>query len=226
MTRTSIPATNTSNPAQELEALVAKIDSLTQLSLEMTRLCIDAQGVVPDIALSKQSLELTQACLDVKSQVRPIVNRVLAATAPKSAPLPSPHQPLPSSGSGAFPSRPTNLMRRFPPVLVTISLGKWFALDANPGCTLAPFVSNTSFSTQANTMLNGVPNQFRRKKGSRVEALAYYRLLYANGEVQKWNEAVPPRVSPAAPTTPPVVPVESSLALPSLCIPIFLLEHC
>jgi hypothetical protein len=61
-------------------------------------------------------------------------------------------------------------------------------------------------------MLKGVPNQFRRKKSGRVEALAYYRLLYSNGEVQKWNEAVPPRVPPAAPTTtpPPVVPVESS----------------
>jgi hypothetical protein len=44
MTQTSLSATNASNPAQELEALVAKIDSLTQLSLEMTRLCIDAQG--------------------------------------------------------------------------------------------------------------------------------------------------------------------------------------
>ncbi|KAJ7829134.1 hypothetical protein B0H13DRAFT_2372763 [Mycena leptocephala] len=202
MTRTSIPATNASNPAQELEALVAKIDSLTQLSLEMTRLCIEAQGVVPDITLSKQSLELTQACLDVKSQVRPVVNCVLAATAPESAPTPvAPPAPAIEWVRGV-PLTPDQLDASFPAGVGDDLTWQVVCIGREPGLYLSP--------KQANPMLNGVPNQFRRKKGSRVEALAYYRLLYTHGEVQKWNEAVPPQVPPAAPTTPPVVPVESS----------------
>ncbi|KAJ7861513.1 hypothetical protein B0H13DRAFT_2355077 [Mycena leptocephala] len=181
MTQTSVPAIKASNPAQELEALVAKIDSLTQLSLSMARLCVDAQGIVPHITLSQQSLEVTQACLDVKSQVGPIVNRVLAA----AASAPSPRAPAIEWVRGV-PLTPDQLDASFSAGVGDDLTWQVVCVGREPGLYLS--------AQQANAMLKGVPNQFRRKKSGRVEALAYYRLLYANGEVQKWNEAVLPPV--------------------------------
>lgn len=45
MTDHSLPAINASNPQEELEALIKRVTELSQMSLDMTRLCIDVQGV-------------------------------------------------------------------------------------------------------------------------------------------------------------------------------------
>ncbi|KAJ6611647.1 hypothetical protein B0H10DRAFT_2223810 [Mycena sp. CBHHK59/15] len=53
-------------------------------------------------------------------------------------------------------------------------------------------------AAEADDLTNGVPNQFRQKKTSRREALAFYRNHYyatVGSGVQKWVEAFPPALA-------------------------------
>lgn len=82
MTDHSLAATKASNSQEELEALIKQVTELSQMSLDMTRLCIDVQGkflphthffsessstaIVPGIALTRQAFDMARACLDLR----------------------------------------------------------------------------------------------------------------------------------------------------------------
>ncbi|KAJ7629825.1 hypothetical protein B0H17DRAFT_1218082 [Mycena rosella] len=171
-------AINASNPQAEMDALTAKVAQLTTMCLDMTKLCIDVQGefhqlipcsylhmfysVVPGVALSKQALEMTALCLDVKGLVPPAF--------------------IAAAQHAAVIIAAASLEAKFGPG----GLG-----DDLPWQVVALVVSPVSMPAcddDANDQLNGVPNQFRAKKQTRVEALAFYRHRYEAGKVQKWNE--------------------------------------
>ncbi|KAJ7655489.1 hypothetical protein B0H17DRAFT_1146427 [Mycena rosella] len=162
-------AINASNPQAEMDALTAKVAQLTTMC------------VVPGVALSKQALEMTALCLDVKGLVPPAFiaaaqHAAVIIAAASVAPLP--HDLLWVQGVALTPAQ---LEAKFGPGGLGDDL-PWqvVCIGREPG--LYASVDNT------NDQLNGVPNQFRAKKQTRVEALAFYRHRYEAGKVQKWNE--------------------------------------
>ncbi|KAJ7030754.1 hypothetical protein C8F04DRAFT_1186598 [Mycena alexandri] len=211
---------STSTPAptneQKLEALVAKMDELTKLSMDLTRVCIDVQNVVPGIALSKQSWELARACMSVKGNL----TLSLPAFPMAHSPPPGELRPAVIDLMSAAAAAQTTALAQTPAVTAPTSSTEWVQgvartpdeLDASyAGLTVAedltwqvvcigrePGLYATAASEEANPLLDGVPNQFRRKKDSLTEALAFYRLRYETGRVQKWNEAPAAAPAPAA----------------------------
>ncbi|KAJ7156820.1 hypothetical protein C8R43DRAFT_1125401 [Mycena crocata] len=192
------PATNASTPQQELDALLAMVSNLAQLSLDMTRLCIDVQNVVPGIALSRRALEMTSACLDVKDQIRhsfAVVAEAAVAVAAATPPAPlfewvravalTPDQLEASYGKGVCDNVAWQVV----------------CIGREPGMYIDP--------DDAKANVEGVPNGFRKKKDTRLEALAFYRARYDDGKVEKWR-AVPIAPKPAVPD---VAPDDSSAAL-------------
>ncbi|KAJ7085638.1 hypothetical protein B0H15DRAFT_801799 [Mycena belliarum] len=176
MTDTTL-ASNASTPQEEMDALVAKVAALTLMSLDMARLCVDVQS----IALSKQALEMTSLCIDVKTQIAPALtaaaNRAIAslANAPVAAPVPVPDH-LWVKGIALTPDQ---LEASFGPGVGDEQTWHVVCIGREPGLYASP--------TEANIQIEGVPNQFREKKKSRVEALAFYRHRYESARVEKWN---------------------------------------
>ncbi|KAJ7114168.1 hypothetical protein C8R43DRAFT_1138452 [Mycena crocata] len=190
------PATNASNPQQELDALLALVSNLTQMSLDMTRLCIEVQNVVPGIALSKRALEMTST-----------KSATLLLLWPR---LPSPQLPLPLVScslqmlvSNLTPALDAALFdwvqaQALTPDQLEASYAKgvcdnvaWqvVCIGREPGMYIDP--------DDAKANVEGVPSGFRKKKDSRLEALAFYRARYEDGKVQKW------RALPIAPASVP-----------------------
>lgn len=63
------------------------------------------------------------------------------------------------------------------------------------------------FSDEADRQIKGVPNEFRQKKHSRVEALAFYRHRYETNRVHKMVPVPVDTGAAAAPAaTAPAVP--------------------
>ncbi|KAJ7120585.1 hypothetical protein C8R43DRAFT_959823 [Mycena crocata] len=190
------PATNASNPQQELDALLALVSNLTQLSLDMTRLCIDVQSVVPGIALSKRALEMTSACLDVKGEPHMLSHLLSNGTQTKFATplllwpkLLSQQLPLPLVSSlfdwvQAQALTPDQLEASYAKGVCDNVAWQVVCIGREPGMYIDP--------DDAKANVEGVPSGFRKKKDSRLEALAFYRARYEDGKVQKWR-AVPIR---------------------------------
>ncbi|KAJ7177505.1 hypothetical protein C8R43DRAFT_1118495 [Mycena crocata] len=185
-------ATTASTSQGEMDALLAMVANLSHLSLDLTRLCIDVQNVVPGIALSRKALEMTGACLDVKDQIRHAFAVVVEAAAAASAP-PAPlvewvrRQAL----------TPDQLETSHPAGYCDDSAYQVVTIGHEPGI----FIS----SEDASVNISGVPKGYRKKKDSRVEALAFYRAQFEAGKVEKWIDTpiVPAAANPApAPSGP------------------------
>ncbi|KAJ7076279.1 hypothetical protein B0H15DRAFT_955802 [Mycena belliarum] len=165
MTDTTL-ASNASTPQEEMDALVAKVAALTLMSLDMARLCVDVQ---------------TSLCIDVKTQIAPAftaaANRAIASlvNAPVPAPVPVPDH-LWVKGIALTPDQ---LEASFGPGVGDEQTWHVVCIGREPGLYASP--------TEANLQIEGVPNQFREKKKSRVEALAFYRHWYESARVEKWN---------------------------------------
>ncbi|KAJ7108373.1 hypothetical protein C8R43DRAFT_962919 [Mycena crocata] len=195
---TSTPATTTSTPQQEVDALLAMVANLSHMSLDLARICIDVQNVVPGIALSRQALEMTGACLDVKvANTKPDqIHHAFAVVAEAAAAAAAP--PVPSvEWVRRQALTPEQLETSHPQGYCDDSAYQVVTIGREPGI----FIS----SHEASTNISGVPKGFRKKKDSRIEALAFYRAQFEAGKVEKWRDV--PIVSTAANTTPaPVGP--------------------
>ncbi|KAJ6518030.1 hypothetical protein C8R47DRAFT_1205110 [Mycena vitilis] len=161
MTDSSRDLTTASTSGSEMEALVAKLASLSRLGLDMTRLCIDVSDSLPRL---------------IKAEVDAKVNAALAPAAPATTFYRS-LGPTPDGMDAAFPpGRGDNQ--------------EWHVVcvGRNPG------LYSTSRCADAEVL--GVPNQARKKKDNRAEALLYYRTQHRLGEVTKVSE-VPPAAAAA-----------------------------
>ncbi|KAJ7471588.1 hypothetical protein B0H11DRAFT_1919432 [Mycena galericulata] len=169
MTDLSLPAaaTNASNPQEELDALVKRIAELSQMSLAMTRL---------------QAFDIASACLDLKTIVPEVFARVAGD---------SPDEPAASAGVDWVEEdapTPDEMEQFFPPGLGDDHAWHVVCVGRETGL----FQS----AEEADKQIRGVPNQFRQKKDSRVEALAFYRLRYEDGRVHQMV-AIPVESAPA-----------------------------
>ncbi|KAJ7167291.1 hypothetical protein C8R43DRAFT_1121728 [Mycena crocata] len=176
----STPATTASTPQAEMDALLAMVGSLSQMSLDLTRVCVEVQNVVPGIALSKQALQLTSLCLDVKDQIRHTFTVVAeAAVAAATAPVPPP-APLVEWVRG-IALTPNQLEAAHPQGICDDLAWQVVCVGREPGM----FVS----ADEASANISGVPNGYRKKKDTRLEALAFYRARYADNKIEKLREA-------------------------------------
>ncbi|KAJ7148075.1 hypothetical protein C8R43DRAFT_1129228 [Mycena crocata] len=189
------PVNNASTPQAEMDALLAMVSNMSQMSLNLTRLCIDVQNVVPGIALSRQSLEITSACLDVKDQIRHAFAVVAEAAAAAAAPPPPSVEWVRRQALS-----PDQLEASHPHGYYDDSAYQVVTIGREPGI----FIS----SDDASANISGVPKGFRKKKDSRVEALAFYRAQFEAGKVEKWRDV---SVVPAAANV-PVVPAATANA--------------
>ncbi|KAJ7439020.1 hypothetical protein B0H11DRAFT_1934797 [Mycena galericulata] len=166
------PASNASNPQQELAALVKRVSELSQMALDMTRLCIDVQAVVPGISLSRQAFEMARVCLDLRTGIPEAFARATGVASvepvPTSAGIDWVEEPAPT---------PAQMESYFPPGLGDDMAWHVVCIGREPGLY--------SSTDEADRQITGVPNQFRQKKSSRLEALAFYRLRYDSGRVHK-----------------------------------------
>ncbi|KAJ7099161.1 hypothetical protein C8R44DRAFT_747849 [Mycena epipterygia] len=164
MTSIDLLATAAPTPAQELEALVALVAQLPAASLEATRLSVEVQAKLPTIAakLAASDAQLAAAQLAATSD---------ASAAADTTPLFVRHTP----------KTPSELQAEFPPGSSEV----WYVviIGREPGLYRT--------ATEANDQCNGVPNQFKEKRKSRCEALAWYAECYfkpSGDGVQKWVE--------------------------------------
>ncbi|KAJ6530878.1 hypothetical protein DFH09DRAFT_1093491 [Mycena vulgaris] len=180
-------------------ALLAKVSELTDLSAEMTRLCIAVQRVVPALALLRASLEMTRLCLDVQ------VFFALTHLEAKFPPLSARQQTLGTSATAAAAAG-TLATNAAAPAAIDQSDWIWVrgvartpteargclsrgvgdelpwqvvCIGREPGLSAS---SLTLCSDDANEQITGIPNQFRQKKSTRLEALAFYCLHYNAGQ--------------------------------------------
>ncbi|KAJ7082865.1 hypothetical protein B0H15DRAFT_803002 [Mycena belliarum] len=168
---------NTSSSQAEMDTLVAKVAALTLMSLDMARLCIDVQGVAPGIALAKQALDMTNLCVEVKTQIAPAftaaANMAIASMAPP--PVPDPDHVWVKG----IALTPDQMEASFGPGVGDEQTWQVVCIGREPGLYAS--------ATEANLQIEGVPNQFREKRKSRVEALSFYRHRYESNRVAKWT---------------------------------------
>ncbi|KAJ7442102.1 hypothetical protein B0H11DRAFT_2251729 [Mycena galericulata] len=175
MANTSPDATNTPTPEEELAALVAQVGALSKLALDMTRSCIDISDSIPRI---------------VRAQVIPPIAKILPpgplfdsipriVRAQVDAAIAKILPPGPLFFRSVAPT-PAQIEARFPPG--TGDNQPWYVvcIGRSPGLYAT--------SQEADDQVNGVPNQSRKKKDSRQEALLYYRSQYEIGEVMQVSE--------------------------------------
>ncbi|KAJ7731404.1 hypothetical protein B0H16DRAFT_1469181 [Mycena metata] len=162
-----IPPTVT-NAAEELEALVSLVRRLSVASAEATRLAVEVQARIPAFAIAGAT----------GAQAAPTATATAAHTGTANAANQSDADP--PSFVRLAPRNPAQIEADFPDgsgeVFYVVLIGR------EPGRVPHP----------ANDQCNGVPNQFKEKRKTRREALAYYREAYfapGGDGVQKWVEA-------------------------------------
>ncbi|KAJ6512092.1 hypothetical protein C8R47DRAFT_1207443 [Mycena vitilis] len=165
MTDSSRDLTTASTSGSEMEALVAKLASLSRLGLDMTRLCIDVSDSLPRL---------------IKAEVDAKVNAALGAL--PAAPATTFHRSLGPT--------PDEMDAAFPPGRGDNQEWHVVCVGRNPGLY--------STSIEADAEVLGVPNQARKKKDNRAEALLYYRTQHGLGEVIKVSEVPPAAAARAA----------------------------
>ncbi|KAJ7626755.1 hypothetical protein B0H17DRAFT_1218521 [Mycena rosella] len=158
MTDTVLNAINVSNPQREMDALTAKVAELTTMCLDMTKLCIDVQ--------TRAATAATAA-----------MNAATAASAATAAAFAGADATDNAIWAQGDPRTPAQMEALFPPGPNDGRPFQVVCIGASPACT--PPRQRPAL---------GVPNQFRLKKDTRAEALAYYRFQYNAGKVQKWTE--------------------------------------
>ncbi|KAJ7834686.1 hypothetical protein B0H13DRAFT_2369773 [Mycena leptocephala] len=164
-----------SSATTELEALVALVNRFATSSLETTRLAVELQGmsrISPHLALT-----------DALAAKLPVVlaAEISAVTAVAATDAAAAAEREEEEYAAAAAADPIFLEAAFPE-------GSGETWDvAIPG--REPGMYRTS--AEADALCNGVPNQLKRKKTSRREAIAWYREHYLAGppnDVQKWTE--------------------------------------
>ncbi|KAJ7467363.1 hypothetical protein B0H11DRAFT_1921400 [Mycena galericulata] len=164
------PASNASNSQEELDTLVKRVAELSQMALDMTHLCIDVQAVVPGIALSRQAFDMARACLDLRTVIPGVFARATGAD-PASATV------APVDWIEEPAATPDQMDTYFPQGLGDDISWHVVCIGREPGLYAS--------TEEADKQITGVPNQFRQKKTSRLEALAFYRIKYDSQKVHK-----------------------------------------
>ncbi|KAJ7169286.1 hypothetical protein C8R43DRAFT_1121167 [Mycena crocata] len=185
---TSAPPTNANvnaAPGKGVDNLHTLISDLSHLSLDMARMCVEVQSVLPGVALSKQSLKMASLCLDLQDELRRSFNAAVQTAIAAAAPPP----PLFHWVKGGEPLTPDQLDASYPQGVCDDSPWHVVIVGREPGM----FIS----SDEAGINVSGVPSGFRKKKDSHLEALAFYRARYKDGKVEKWR-TVPVAPAPAA----------------------------
>ncbi|KAJ6517578.1 hypothetical protein DFH09DRAFT_1098968 [Mycena vulgaris] len=173
-------STTPPTPAQELAALVAKVAALSKLALDMAKITMEINGTppLPDVSLA---------------HTRPAdsVPQVIASQVAEAVDALTPTGPQFMHGTARTPDQMDAL---FPPGLGDHQ--HWYVVIVGR----EPGLYNSSVAADAE--VNGVPGQFRQKKASRVEALAFYRNRYNDSAVAKISEVI---ATPAAVIAAPVL---------------------
>ncbi|KAJ7119209.1 hypothetical protein C8R43DRAFT_960142 [Mycena crocata] len=148
-------------------------------------------AVLAQVAVvTKLSVDMTKLCIDLHQKIPVLVaHRAAAAAAPPVAPAVA--APLFIEGVARTPA---HLEAAFPP-----GHGdklQWYVvcIGREPG-----LYATSPLSDESERQVNGIPRQFRIRKGSRVEALTFYRERYEEQAVSKINEA-PPAAATASTT--------------------------
>ncbi|KAJ7440335.1 hypothetical protein B0H11DRAFT_2253100 [Mycena galericulata] len=155
------------------------------MSLEMTRLCIDVQAISPGIALSRQAFDMARACLDLRAVVPELFAKIAGLSTTEE-----PGAPPSFDWVEVTAPTPDQMEQYFP-----LGLGDDLAWHV---VCIGREVGLFQSAEEADRQIRGVPNQFRQKKDSRLEALAFYCLRYESQRVHKMV-AIP--VDPSATPT-------------------------
>ncbi|KAJ7772707.1 hypothetical protein DFH07DRAFT_767997 [Mycena maculata] len=172
--------TTAATPDEELAALVAQTQSLSKLALDMTKLCIDLNVTRPPAeiptaahsssakvqSLSKLAVDMTKLCIGINDAIPTVVGSQVAVAI-------APFAPVAPQWIHAAALTPAQMQALHPP---------------GPG--------DLQSCTEADLQVNGVPGQFRKKKDTREEALAFYEYKYNLNEVDKLVEVPAPAPAP------------------------------
>ncbi|KAJ7122453.1 hypothetical protein C8R44DRAFT_876744 [Mycena epipterygia] len=157
---------------------------MTSVELSATTAPTPAQELEALVALVAQlsaaSLEATRLSVEVQAKL-PAIAAKLAASDANATPGSSTAVDAAPLFVHCTPKTPGELQDAFPPGSGEI----WYVviIGREPGMYRT--------STEANDQCNGVPNQFKEKRKSRREALAWYAECYfhpSGDGVQKWVE--------------------------------------
>ncbi|KAJ6532227.1 hypothetical protein DFH09DRAFT_1408551 [Mycena vulgaris] len=143
-------------------------------------------------ALSKLALEMTKLTMDIDDAIPHVIASQVAEAVEAL-------QPPPPQFVEGVAYTPAQMDTMFPPGFGDHQAWYVVIVGREPGLYCS--------SVAADAEVNGVPGQFRQKKASRIEALAFYRNRYNDNAVVKLNEVAvvaPPAPAPAAavPTAP------------------------
>ncbi|KAJ6539874.1 hypothetical protein DFH09DRAFT_1323424 [Mycena vulgaris] len=133
-------------------------------------------------ALFKLALEMMKLTMDIDDAIPNVVASQVAEAVAATQPL------VPQFVEGVA-STPAQMDAMFPPGFGDHQPWYVVIVGREPGLY--------GSSVRADAEVNGVPGQFRQKKSSRIEALAFYRNRYNDNAVIKLNEVV---VAAPAPT--------------------------
>ncbi|KAJ7229672.1 hypothetical protein B0H12DRAFT_1240204 [Mycena haematopus] len=135
-----------------------------------------AAWVAKVTSLSKIALDVTRLCIEVNADLPAFLEaQVAAAVAQVTPPAPRFYR------SAAI--APDDLDKLFPPGYGDNLAWHVVCVGRRPGLYAT--------SADADDQVRGIPNQSRKKKDSRQEALFYYRSQYALGECERVSEAPP-----------------------------------
>ncbi|KAJ6603064.1 hypothetical protein B0H10DRAFT_1957970 [Mycena sp. CBHHK59/15] len=84
MTDNSLSVTNTPSSQQELDVFVAKVAVLTQMSLDMTQLCVDVQTRIPRVLAAQAAAAFDAATADAAAAVADTDDPVFVAGVPRT----------------------------------------------------------------------------------------------------------------------------------------------
>ncbi|KAJ7124042.1 hypothetical protein C8R43DRAFT_945014 [Mycena crocata] len=142
--------------------------------------------------MTKLSVDITKMSIDLHQRIPVLVARSAAAAA-AAAPPPAPAVAAPLFIEGVART-PAQLEAAFPPGHGDKLPWYVVCIGREPGLYAT--------SDESERQVNGIPRQFRIRKGSRVEALNFYRERYEEQAVSKINEAPPAPATAAAPGGP------------------------
>ncbi|KAJ7265125.1 hypothetical protein C8J57DRAFT_1230159 [Mycena rebaudengoi] len=190
MAQNTDPETNTyTSSSQELHALLSRVGTLIQMSLDMAKVGVDVQQRIPSILAH----HVDDAIAGIPSLVAAQVTAQVAAAAGTAAAdilpdfvegiviTPDALDLLNPAGSGDDCYWHVVLVGREPGIYQSV--------------------------TTSDELVKGVPSARRRRKSSRLEALTYYRVNYDAGKVKKWVD-----ITPAVMAATPAAAASSSTA--------------
>ncbi|KAJ7276580.1 hypothetical protein C8J57DRAFT_193311 [Mycena rebaudengoi] len=124
--------------------------------------------------LARLAAEVTKLAIDVQTELPDVVDAAIDAACQEEENT----DPVWVAG---IPLTPDDLEAKFPPG--TGEHQHWYVVLCGRSPGLYPSY------TDCDSQVHGVPNQARKKRRGRAEALAFYRASYDRGEVEQWTEA-------------------------------------